>query len=373
MSLDLLKEFGLSSQDISRNLWRSDPTQSSKDAGSTKGKNLNDDDDFGDFEVPNEQNFPPSPGFSTQKSLKTERMHLSGKGGSQGVEVSLETSNFSTLEDDEWGDFIDDSNKSSGSLECIECSGMKSPLDILHLDPLQVHQTPSRAPSSKLSEEINIHYQNPPPYNVPPPSILLSLVTSLFQRLPADIKNIVPSQASLIDQTSINKFLTCIIFVRAAARIIAGRKLRWKRDKNLSQNMKIGPAHAGRAGGMKLTGVDKSEIHRENREVEEAIGTWKEQLGRIRAITATINHRQAGINLTVPEILEIMPVRQASTVEGAISAPTCCFLCGTKRDERVEKIDAKVEDSFGEWWIDHWGHVDCATFWREQESCLQQR
>ena len=132
--------------------------------------------------------------------------------------------------------------------------------------------------------------QGLPPSNIPPPSILLRLITSIFQSLSSDFKNYNPQAglsshtSSTVDQKSISKFRRRLAIIRASARVIAGRKLRWSRDGHLSQSMKIGPAQGGRAGGMKLTVLDRTEARREDRDVEEAIQTWKQQLGRLRAL-----------------------------------------------------------------------------------------
>ncbi len=161
--------------------------------------------------------------------------------------------------------------------------------------------------------------------------------------------------------------------MRAATRIIAGRKLRWKRDTHLSQSMKIGPAHSGKTGGMKLRGMDRTESLREDREVAEALSTWKKQLGDLRAAITMANAEIRGTVLSVPHISDNLHIRGAKIEEGAMTAPKCCFVCGLKREERLEKIDVDVEDSFGEWWTDHWGHLDCRIFWGRHKGSLEQR
>ncbi|MCJ1230985.1 hypothetical protein MMC12_007660 [Toensbergia leucococca] len=222
-------------------------------------------------------------------------------------------------------------------------------------------------------------FQGVLPTNIPPPSILLPLIPTLLTSLSTNIRRTLPPYApssasqfappkEITDQVQSHLSTTLV-----AARLIAGRKLRWKRDTRLSQSMKIGPAHAGKASGMKLTGVDKAESRREDREVEEVLRAWKSQLGPLRATIITVNTRLPGAAVTVPEIAENMPVRVAQACEGAITAPTCCLLCGLRRDERIDKVDGRVEDSFGEWWTEYWGHVGCRAFWEEHESSLQQR
>jgi hypothetical protein len=230
-------------------------------------------------------------------------------------------------------------------------------------------------------EEKPVLTDSSPPTNIPPPSVLLAifpqlfslLQTTLFQAVsnqPFSLKNRIISDPSTID------FLRAYILIAVvAAQIVAGRKSRWKRDTHLSQAMKIGPAVAGGKSGMKLMGVDKAEISREDREAAELVRSWKEQIGRLRSAVAVANsslHDQS-THLVVPEINETMAVRTATVLEGALTAPKCCFLCGLKRNERISKIDIQVEDSFGEWWVKHWGHRTCKNFWIEHESKLKQR
>jgi len=134
--------------------------------------------------------------------------------------------------------------------------------------------------------------------------------------------------------------------------------------------MKIGPAAAGGKGGMKLAGIDKAETSREDREAAEVVRVWKEQLGRLKSAVAVANTslRDTRTHLVIPDISEIMHVR---TQEGALTAPKPCIICGLKREERITKVDLQVEDSFGEWWIEHWGHRACRNLWLEHESKLK--
>jgi hypothetical protein len=75
--------------------------------------------------------------------------------------------------------------------------------------------------------------------------------------------------------------------------------------------------------------------------------------------------------MVVPEMVETgMRVSVVGEADGGIKATKPCVLCGLKRDERVEKVDGVVEDSFGEWWSEHWGHVACRNFWREHRGEL---
>lgn len=160
-----------------------------------------------------------------------------------------------------------------------------------------------------------------------------------------------------------------------AARIIAGRRLRWHRDKFLSQSMTISAATGGK-GGMKLAGIDKSQSAREDREAADVAVAWKDVVGRLRTAVAAANAAIAkdaaalGRPLKVPELAETMRVE---TVKGAITAPKACVVCGLKRDERVARVDFEVEDSFGEWWVEFWGHRECRNFWVEHEVALRSR
>ena len=213
----------------------------------------------------------------------------------------------------------------------------------------------------------------PPPSNIPPPSILLPVIAKIFGSLAANLKTISSKQPS--DQPStLSQLHALLSTTRAAARILAGRKLRWKRDNLLSQSMKIGPAHSGKAGGMKLAGVDKAESRREDQEAAEALQVWKQQAGPLRSTVVALNGQwPEQERFRIAEIADGVPIRQGRPGEGVVTAPKCCFLCGVKRDERVARVDVDVEDSFGEWWVEHWGHVDCVAFWEDYKDSLRQR
>ncbi|KAK4660489.1 hypothetical protein QC762_0019540 [Podospora pseudocomata] len=133
--------------------------------------------------------------------------------------------------------------------------------------------------------------------------------------------------------------------------------------------MTISAAVAGGKPGMKLAGIDKTQSIREEQEVAEVIEVWKKQVGRLRGVVAAMNsaHHE---NLKIPELATNMAVTVAKNVP---TAPKACVVCGLKRDERVAKVDYEVEDSFGEWWIEFWGHRQCANFWVEHEKELRQR
>ena len=254
-------------------------------------------------------------------------------------------------------------------------------VDFEAVEVAKIGSRSSKAPPSHTTKAAEASKHEPPPSNIPPPSILLPLIATIFRSLTTDLKTATSHQPSDPSRT-ISELRGLTSTIRAAARIIAGRKLRWKRDTLLSQSMKIGPAHSGgKAGGMKLAGVDKAESRREDQEAAEALQVWKQQVGPLRSgfAAAALNgqlhvperhHERFQI---VIEIAENMPVRQGNVSEGVVTAPKCCFLCGIRRDERVVKVDVDVEDSFGEWWVEHWGHVDCVAFWENHKHSLRQR
>lgn len=120
---------------------------------------------------------------------------------------------------------------------------------------------------------------------------------------------------------------------------------------------------------MKIAGVDKTQSAREDRECGDVVAVWLEHVGRLRSAVAAAN--AAGkTKLKVPELKESL---QVQTVKMVPTAAKPCVICGLKREERVGKVDFDVEDSFGEWWVEHWGHRACKNFWVEHEQKLRQR
>ncbi|KAB5570398.1 hypothetical protein GE09DRAFT_1103114 [Coniochaeta sp. 2T2.1] len=224
--------------------------------------------------------------------------------------------------------------------------------------------------------------KGPPPTNIPPPSVLLSIFPSLLSTASTSLfKPTATASSALKDR--VHSSPATVTFLRGylalatvAARIMAGRRLRWHRDKFLAQSMTISAATGGK-GGMKLAGIDKSQSAREDREAADVAAAWKDVVGRLRTAVAAANAAIAkdaaaalGRLLKVPELAETMRVE---TVKGAITAPKACVVCGLKRDERVSRVDFEVEDSFGEWWVEFWGHRECRNFWVEHEVALRSR
>ncbi|KAG9247312.1 hypothetical protein BJ878DRAFT_493315 [Calycina marina] len=265
--------------------------------------------------------------------------------------------------DDDWGDFAD------FPLETPEVPKIDSGLDgSWGWDAVEAPA------SSKSAAELDLA----PPTNIPPPSVLLAHFPSIFgipqsalfkpvanQTFP--LKNRIISDPSTIDFLRAYLLLACV-----AAHVVVGRKLRWKRDTILSQSMSIGPAVVGGRSGMKLAGVDKTEVTKGDREAAEVIRTWKDQLGRLRSVIAVANSslQDSSKHLAIPDVSESMHIK---TQPNALTAPKPCVVCGLKREERVYKVDVDIEDSFGEWWVDHWGHRTCRNFWIQNQANLNQR
>lgn len=211
----------------------------------------------------------------------------------------------------------------------------------------------------------------PPPVNVPPPSVLLSLFPELLSTASALFKSTSGQSGTIKEQILSNPkavhFLQgYILLATTAARIMAGRKHRWHRDKILAKSMSISAAGSK---GMKLAGVDKTQAAREDREAADIVAVWREHVGRLRS-AVTVANTLAKVNLKVPELSESLSAHTAKLVG---TAPKQCVICGLKRDERISKVDFEVEDSFGEWWVEHWGHRACKNFWIEHEKNLRQR
>jgi hypothetical protein len=197
-----------------------------------------------------------------------------------------------------------------------------------------------------------------PPTNVPPPAVLLTLFPPLFTEAQNKLfkpmaAQTLPMRNKILSEPATIAYLQgYLMLASVAAQIIAGRKLRWKRDQHLSQGMKIGPASSRATSGMKLSTIDKSENMKEEREASDVVRAWKDQLGRLRHVVSAANQVKAGTLGVVPDMQETMPVKVLKQVEGGVPAPQPCMLCGLKRDERIGAVDQGIEDSFGEWWVE---------------------
>ena len=229
--------------------------------------------------------------------------------------------------------------------------------------PAQTERDTSQA-FSKVNQE-HVPASQVRPTNIPPPSVLLELFPQLLEQLRQEAtqtkKNL--QQKEPLDEAA----STILCTLKTAARVIAGRTLRWKRDAILSQSMRIGPARSGKPGGMKLSTVNKNEDIKEQQQAVDVITIWRDRSALFSSVV------QAAGKRPVPVVAENVRAMTASAAQGAIKASHACALCGLKRDERLPKVDEGVEDSFGEWWTDHWGHTECKDFWGRNMKLLGQR
>ena len=310
---------------------------------------------------PEQKSTPKSPAKAMMSNGKPQRNKLQKKSAFQPLP--------STINDDAWDDFEETVTSESAPPQTIEGQGESSD-DMAWFSSLLL----------PCSSTLSVRPTDVPPTNIPPPVILLSLFPALFRKAHADffqpLAGLNPtSKAKTMGDTKVIDYLQgCLALVRTAAHVIAGRKYRWKRDTFLSQGMRIGPA--GRSGGgMKLTGIDKAENNKEEREVLDVVRAWGELSGRLRsAVAAGQNASSSGSVRVIPDVQETMVVQTAKQTEGGVPAPHQCALCGLKRDERVVKVDDQVQDSFGEWWIEQVSmHKDCRSFWEEQKDSIRQR
>lgn len=216
----------------------------------------------------------------------------------------------------------------------------------------------STEPTSSLEKinQITISDKQERPTNVPPPAVLLSLAHRVFTVLSARTSS---------PESTTDTGLQAVTAYRVCARLIAGRSLRWKRDTILAQSMRIGAA--GRSGGMKLTTLDKGESRKEEQEVEETLSTWSRHSLKLNAAMSRAKTQKPPLSLSTN-----IAVRTA-TGPDVINATHPCPICGLRRNERINGIDVNVSDTFGEWWIEHWGHRDCHDFWFRHNSLLEQR
>ncbi|MCJ1307339.1 hypothetical protein MMC25_000985 [Agyrium rufum] len=286
--------------------------------------------------------------------------------------TKVETAPVSEADDEEeWADFETVKEKPS-SIEAIETDGRHPDL------PSKAGTISSPLPASHISSTKNQTAKPNSqtftrPHYIPPPSVLIAHTAVLISRLPGQIEAAMEEVKSKgISPKIVDKALrNCISALRVAARIMAGRKNRWIRETALAQSMRIGHAQGGKSGGMKLTGVDKAEVQRENGEAAELVRVWRSKLGQIRGALALVNAQIAGKPLALPEIAETLPVQVAKdTAPGAASDRTVCALCGLRRAERVAKVDVDVWDTSGEFWSNLWGHTECRLLWEQHSQLL---
>ncbi|KAJ5808705.1 hypothetical protein N7474_009974 [Penicillium riverlandense] len=262
---------------------------------------------------------------------------------------------------DEWGDFTDGPNPSTIQPKT---------------NPPSQSSTPNPAPKSFISSPA-APSTTVRPTNIPPPSILLELFLDLLPQLQKEATQAKPHQQrttsspSPISPQIQETALTIHNTLTTAARVIAGRTHRWKRDTHLSQSMRIGPARAGgKAGGMKLNAVNKREAVKEEQDSGDVLALWRERAALFNTILQAAGRRPVP-SIPDPAALKVITARPE---HGAMKASHACALCALRRDERVSRVDEPaVLDSFGEWWTEHWGHTECRWFWERNRELLGQR
>lgn len=309
---------------------------------------------------------PPSAGVMPMSATtgNTQATTTQGK-----TNLLAPTNRAEVLQDesfDDWGEFVD----VLPSRPSAQTPGREVPGKAV--------DTAKSGPSIKSSVKSGSGISEPPskyteptsptqvrPTNIPPPSVLLQMFPRLFEQLRQEATSAKRNtRQDAAPETTPSHIANTL---KTAARVIAGRTSRWKRDSILSQSMKIGPARSGKPGGMKLNTVNKNENVKEQQEAVDVLDMWRDRTALFNSVLQAAGQRP------IPIIADNTRVTTATADQGAIKALHACALCGLKRDERLPKVDEKVEDSFGEWWTDHWGHTDCKRFWDTNMKLLDQR
>jgi hypothetical protein len=310
---------------------------------------------LGDLNVSQPTPPGPAPQASNRVTLDNSTRKKSPIGAFGGMtkpkQPVLKNKSTPQVEDDAW-DTFDDWEASIPTKTPANTSSRRVPKE-----PVPTNHPSAPAPTLSPTTDDPLPGELPPT-NVPPPGVLLSLFPSLFtdaqEKLfkPMAAQTLPMRNKLMAEPATINYLQGYLVLANVAAHIIAGRKLRWKRDQHLSQGMRIGPASSRATSGMKLTGIDKGESMKEEREASDVVRVWKEQVGRLRHVVSGTNQIKAGTLGLVPDLQETMPVKTLKQSEGGIPARQPCMMCGLKREERVTATDMATDDSFGEWWID---------------------
>ncbi|KAF2837915.1 hypothetical protein M501DRAFT_1017669 [Patellaria atrata CBS 101060] len=220
-----------------------------------------------------------------------------------------------------------------------------------------------------------------PQPNIPPPSLLLSLLPPLFTQAQQTLHTLstlpAKTKPAILSHPRILEFLRAYLALGVvAARILAGRKMRWKRDGMLAGSMSISAASGisgkgGGKGGMKIRSIDKFETNKEDREALDVVHAWRGRVGRLRSVVSAAAALGV-LEARVPEIGERIGVRRLGEEEGGVPG-AACGVCGLRREERVAGEEG-VLDAFGEWWVEGLGwHKGCWNFWEGQREKLRGR
>jgi len=331
------------------------PTRHVHAPGRVQGQSKSSDLLSGDFDLLSIEDKKPPPKPQARKAVPKKSPLSQSK-------VSIKPPELT--EDDPfeyWGDFND--GPPAPSLIQPRKSGATPGRTSNTRFPAQPERSASQA-FSNIRQEL-VPASQVRPTNIPPPSVLLELFPQILDQLRQEATQARKNSQQKEVLEAVAAAIICTL--KTAARVITGRTHRWKRDAILSQSMRIGPARSGKAGGMKLSSVNKNEDIKEQQEAVDVITIWRDRAALFNSVVQTSGKRP------VPVIPENVRAITASTEQGAIKASHACALCGLKRDERLPKVDEGVDDSFGEWWTDHWGHTNCKEFWQSNSKLLGQR
>lgn len=308
---------------------------------------VDDNDDWGTFEGVEDAPIVSPKIISLEASLDVSTSHLAtgrskaavkaqpGEQDAQGSAVIPHTTTTTEDESDAWDDFEDGVLAVQAPVESRARVGKEVP-----------------AAQTTLIQPI----PRERPTNVPPPVVLLSLFTKIWSLLASEARQ--PQNVEDVGMTALRTY-------RVSARIISGRAQRWKRDTILAQSMKIGAA--GRSGGMKLTALDKGESRKEDQEAEEAASSWARVSHILHSAMVKAKVQKPPVSLSTKLVF------RTATGPDVINANHVCPICGLRRNQRVNGIDNDVSDTFGEFWIEFWGHRDCYVWWEQYHQLLEQR
>ncbi len=110
---------------------------------------------------------------------------------------------------------------------------------------------------------------------------------------------------------------------------------------------------------------------KEEREAGEAMEAWNSSIHQFSQVLKSASSGSGRpMNLRLSMSMPVKPL----TGPGVMQAALVCPLCGLKRSERVVGADdVGVEDVFGEFWLENWGHEECAEWWYQWHGQLSQR
>ncbi|OAP58136.1 hypothetical protein AYL99_07226 [Fonsecaea erecta] len=302
-------------------------------------------------------NKPMHPEIKASTSPGVRRIQSGSKGTAASVQPPW---------DDDWGDF-EETETQPPPQSIPEVTAQPSddewePVEDNVCGPMQQAHSKEPVPTKSTTAEIAPQpsldtLASERPSNVPPPSSLLQLLSSVFKFIHQSNADSVVSKSELASKV--------LVAFRVSSRIVAGRTLRWKRDTVLAQSVRIG--QSGKSGGMKLAALNKSETTKEERDTQEMIRDWSSYLHEFNSILAQAEVPPLRMKLSAsPSIKRLEQTNRRDPSKQ-------CALCGLKRTERLGDVDIDADDIFGEFWVEHWGHKDCVDFWYSYKNMLGHR